>query len=202
MVLLVGWGLYKALSLRAFYLAFLAKRGPSSIPALIYALEDESEPMRAVTVGYLAKFGDKSIGPLTQALRDRDSNRREGAAICLALIARRGNASMAIREALPALRKALKDDDPRVRVQAARAVWILDKMPNEVVPVLRELWNGGSLKVRFQCARVLEEIGPDAKEAAPALRESLKDQNELVRRWAKTALESIDPKKAANAGVP
>jgi HEAT repeat protein len=199
-LLLIGWGFYKALSLRAFYLALVAEIGPPSIPSLIDAL-DEPGLVRGIAVSSLAKFGVDSIHPLIRALEDKDARRREGAAMCLGRIVTQGKAMPVIMEARPALRKSLEDEDCGVRIQAARALWFMDRKPDEVVPVLVAAWKTVDGPTRHLAADTLAEMGPVARQSVPVLIESLKEEDQYVRAWAAEALKAIDPEAARAAGA-
>jgi HEAT repeat protein len=199
---LLAFVLYKALVLRAFYLAFLAKRGPEAIPTLIDALDDRGEVVRAVTLSSLARFGAQAVAPLVQALQDHDRDRREGAAITLGLIARQKNAGPAINEAIAPLKKALDDEYGRVRVQAARALWYAEHDPGTVIATLIASSKEKDLETRYSAFMALEDMGRAATDAVPALMEALRDENETVRQWAVSALKEIDPAAARRATLP
>ena len=178
---------------RACYLIIRNELWPNQIPFLVDALDDRSELVRAVVISSLVRNARESVEPLIHAAQDDCPNEREGAVICLGRIAK-GNTEVAlIKDTIPVLLTALTDDSPRVRANAARALWFADKNSDQVVPVLIQLWQDDDLDTRYVVAGTLEDIGPKAKDAIPTLRNGLNHKNGLVRSWARAALQKIDP---------
>jgi HEAT repeat protein len=102
--------------------------------------------------------------------------------------------------AVPALTAAaLHDPDRRVRVEAAVAIWRIDRRHLRVVPVLSEALADPDEVIRWIAADCLGDIGADAQEATPALREALKlpYRTRLIRMGVAMAMERIDPAAAA-----
>jgi HEAT repeat protein len=99
---------------------------------------------------------------------------------------------------VPALREALKDRNPLVRLVAAESLWKIDPEDRRAVAAL-----AAGLKERawHLAAEMLGRVGKDAKMALPALVGALKDREMVVRLAAARALLRIDPKAAAKAGV-
>ena len=95
-----------------------------------------------------------------------------------------------IKAAVPALTKALKDEDQGVRRQAA---WPLEHIGSASVPALIEALKDKDRGARVYAAVALENIGSEAKAAVPALIEALKDVNKKLRFWAAKALARIGP---------
>ena len=139
-------------------------------------LDDTSESVRKVTVKYLASFGADAIPSLIGALHDEDPLTREGAAISLGrMAARRPDAiSLLKQEVAPVLLEAIEDPDQRVRVQAAIALWRINRLPEQVLPTLVRAWREGDCTVRYYAGQGLQQMGPDAKDAVPALVVSLR----------------------------
>jgi HEAT repeat protein len=84
----------------------------------------------------------------------------------------------AAREAVPALRQALRHEYQWVRVHAARALWKITQNPDEVLPVLLE-----ELRCRpagLLVADCLGEMGHRAQAAIPALRRIIDSEVRLV----------------------
>jgi HEAT repeat protein len=81
--------------------------------------------------------------------------------------------------AAPALRLALRDPEPQVRVNAAYALWQVDQTAEAAVPVLSAAlgeadWGSGGA-ARQRAVMRLGQIASDAKAAFPALLELWKD---------------------------
>ena len=111
-----------------------------------------------------------------------------------------GEAGAEARPAIAALTAAaLYDPVRRVRVEAAVAIWRIDRRHHRVVPVLSEALTDPDEIVRWIAADCLGDVGADAQEAAPALREALKlpYKTRLIRMGVAMALERIDPAAAA-----
>jgi HEAT repeat protein len=90
----------------------------------------------------------------------------------------------------------LNDENPRVRLAAAWAMWTLDPANGEyvrqAVPRLTEALAHPEPRVRFYAARTLGEIGPPAASAVADLRIRVReDQDERVRFTAVTALAAF-----------
>jgi hypothetical protein len=91
---------------------------------------------------------------------------------------------------MPALIKALKDEDDRISRAAAYA---LNAIGPEAVPTLIEALKDEVKEVRVRAAKALWKIGP---EAVPALIEALKDEDERVRWFAAWTLQKINTPEA------
>jgi transglutaminase-like putative cysteine protease len=76
--------------------------------------------------------------------------------------------------AVPALVSALSDPDPKVRLQAARALARIGPPARDAVPALTRALDDTDLAVRANAARALGQIGPNASSAVPDLIRSLK----------------------------
>lgn len=92
--------------------------------------------------------------------------------------------------AVPALLRALRDEDPRLRQRAALA---LSHVGRPAVPDLIRALDDGTPSVRAGAAKALGWMGPDARESIPALGARLHDPETFVARLAGTALQSIGP---------
>jgi HEAT repeat protein len=106
-----------------------------------------------------------------------------------------GEMGSSAREAMPALTAiALNDNVPRVRVEAAVALWRIDRRPHRVVPVLIDALQETDEVVRWIAADCLGDIGSDACDALPALREALNlpYKARLIRIGVATAIERIE----------
>ena len=95
------------------------------------------------------------------------------------------------KQALPALARLLDEQDPQVRLAAAKAFWHVD--PGHVsraVPALGIL-SEELFSQRVGAIKLLGEIGPGAKAALPHLQTCLKDEDEEVRAAAAQAVRAI-----------
>lgn len=127
----------------------------------------------------------EEVPGLVRTLQAKDEATRAEAAADLGLMGRQA------RSALPALRKALQDAAPRVRVRAAEAVARIDldpRAPGAVVPVLIAALQDERAKIRQAAAEALWVMGADGQAAVPALATLLGDKDPYVR-WA--ALETL-----------
>lgn len=88
---------------------------------------------------------------------------------------------------------AYNDPSPRVRVEAAVAIWRIDRRTRRVLRPLIDALKDPDELVRWIAAECLGDIGPDAAEAVPALEEALKlpYATRLMRMGIEAALERI-----------
>jgi HEAT repeat protein len=96
------------------------------------------------------------------------------------------------KAAIPALIKALGDQDVHVRILAANTLGDIGSEANEAVPALIKAPGDPEVLVRRHTAGALSRIGPEAKEALPELeRLAEKDPDQSVRQSASEALKKI-----------
>jgi HEAT repeat protein len=88
---------------------------------------------------------------------------------------------------VPALIKALRDDEPHVRFRAALSLWDVSKHP-AAIDILADALSWEDESDRRWAAKVLGEIGPPAKSAVDALAASLELEGDWPRRAAAEAL--------------
>lgn len=94
-------------------------------------------------------------------------------------------------------------DDPDMRVLAVGSLLQLRAIKiDEGLPTLVGGLRSESFMVRRYAARVLNELGGDARPALPQLLEAVCDSDWAVRREGAAAAKKIDPKAAAEAGIP
>jgi HEAT repeat protein len=109
------------------------------------------------------------------------------------------------KDALPALHMALSDSDSQVRVDAAYAVWQIDRDAAKAVPVLTAALKDEASQnpgARQRAVFRLGHIGPPAKEAFPALLELWKaEKTEYMKGEIAKSLRAIDAKEAERAGA-
>lgn len=97
------------------------------------------------------------------------------------------------RPAVPALSRALQDDDPHVRYLAADALSEIGPEAPHAVPDLIRALRDPYPRIRCLAADALGQIGPEARAAVPALAGLLADHDEDVRAFAARALGEIGP---------
>jgi hypothetical protein len=94
----------------------LAREYKELIPSLIDALKDTDPEVRQHTAMALAALGREALAALTKALEDPVKEKRAAAAYAL------GQMGYNAHDAVPALLKALKDDEAVVRRSASQAI--------------------------------------------------------------------------------
>ena len=167
----------------------LGRIGPPArraIPAIRALLTDE--PNRFLAANALWRINSAYV-PLALSVFIEMLNQRSlrGDILALAL----DEMGPPAKQALPALARLLDEQDPQVRLAAAKAFWHID--PDHVsraVPVLGILaeelfWQ------RVSAIKLLGEIGPAARAALPQLQTCLKDEDEEVRAVAAQAVRTI-----------
>jgi HEAT repeat protein len=144
----------------------------------------------------LAREGGEGLLLLAKALSARSSDVRRLAVRHLADL---GPHSKAV---VPALRKALADDDPVVREWAARVLLRIDRALGlkEGVPVLARLLIDNRASSAWGVAPELAPLGPEAQPAVPILQKALEQQSSQVKEVAVLLLGSIGP--GARDAVP
>jgi HEAT repeat protein len=173
-------------------------RATDAIPDLIDMLKERpggspADPS-AAAMGVLAAIGPAARPTLIAALDSKEARTRAAAAGLL------GGMGPVPPPALDALERLLKDPDRTVRVQAAAALWKLDKRTKTTLPVLIEAVAGGDSLLRGTVIEALAAMGPEAAPAVPALATVLRDEHHLTRRAAAAALGRIGP--AAREALP
>jgi HEAT repeat protein len=103
-------------------------------------------------------------------------------------------------QAVPGLIELLTDWDPRFRVRAASALWLLGAKSCPAVPGLTALLDDPEVEVRRTVAMALTSVGSCAAPAVPRLIVSLKDSDPAVKQYAAKALGAIGP--PAQAALP
>jgi HEAT repeat protein len=98
-----------------------------------------------------------------------------------------GQFGTAAREAVPELAKLLDDEDPVVRVQAAAALWRIDRHAKAAAKLL-EMLRAREPTGSYAAAVALGELGPDVPGALEALVEALGHPDEDTQRAASRSL--------------
>ena len=190
----------------------------AGVPALLEALGDPSESVRAAAAQALFRVGPtaEDVAPLTAALPSPDRYvaafaawslgnlgasaeaavpelvkvlaRDETNAVVAGALARIGPAAVA---AVPELVKALGSEDDGRRFRAARTLGRIGPPAAAAVEPLTAALRDPSSVVRFHAVRALGRIGPAAKPAAAALQRATGDRDRSVREEAQKALARL-----------
>ena len=173
--------------------------GAHAIPILIAGLDSTDQELRRKVVGSLGRVRPATtdvISTLIALLADPDEEFREIVGEALADVG---------PPAVPFLRKALRHEEIRIRLQAVRSLysvgWRYAGVPDkEAAADLVAVLQDKSPVIRGYAAYTLATIGPDADQAIPSLVECLQDKDEFVRNAACVALGMIGP--AAKDAIP
>ncbi|MCI0443866.1 HEAT repeat domain-containing protein [bacterium] len=153
------------------------------------------EARRKVLYEDLRKLGPKAMSSLSKGLSDNDVRIRKNVALVLfALGGRwydRSKQTLDISPCLPALIRALKDNDPSVRAWCAQSIGQIGPNAAEAVPHLTMLLSDSAEGSRNSACIALGNIGPSANQALPELEKVLSDSNERVRFFAQQAIRKI-----------
>src|SRR5262249_26028639 len=99
---------------------------------------------------------------------------------------------------------ALWDEDPAVRVEAAMALWKIDRNKGPLVThaLIKALGDDNEV-ICWIAADCLAQMGPHAREAVPALRQALRRPFKitLIGAGVALALHRVDPQAGAEGGL-
>jgi HEAT repeat protein len=195
---------------------------PTTVPALVTALEDEDDYVRMNAVNALESLGHKAKAAVPSLIRvvKNDEANDWIAAAALGAIDADGISTPALIEAFadknPRLRRfaayglkrmgrnassaetalhdGLRDSDRGARIAAATAYWSVSHKADEAVGVLRsEIQASDDWAAQMWAADALAEIGPAAKAAVPELIECLTSDTRYVVTSSAKALGKIGP---------
>jgi hypothetical protein len=127
-------------------------------------------------------------------LADRDATVRRKAASELRHVTEVANDSKHfqfhfLKDAIPDLAKALRDEDEEVRHYSASALGNIGAL---AVGELRKALADPNTNARISAARAIATVGPAAKDAIPDLRKALADPEPAVREAAEKAIKHIE----------
>jgi len=180
--------------IRASAEATLAQEAGRSLPLLRRFLNSDNEDLHLQTFEIIRRIGPPAIPLLLDLLRHEQFSFRRFAADAFIDLA---PDTVSIQ---PALRRALRDEDPMVAADAARALGALGKRATPSVRALVKALSHEEPHVRIYAAEALASIGPNAGAATRDLARALGDPVPGVRWAAGEALASIGP--AAQSAVP
>jgi HEAT repeat protein len=149
-------------------LGLLGPEAAPAVPALVAALADPDDDVRARAADALARVGGPAVWPLRRALADPRPQVRRGAATAL------GRNPGDPERSAAALAPLLSDPEPAVRLAALSALCSLGRAPDGAGAVLAGVLEGGDDALRRQALEVLPNLGPAARPALPAVRKLLK----------------------------
>jgi HEAT repeat protein len=133
--------------------ATLREKGKAGVPELIEALHDDDVKVRTAAGGALGHLGADAL-PAIPALRDgQDEN------VWMATVLQQIGDPAAV-----ALGESLKDPDPTVRFNAARALQRMGPHTKTALPALTGALNDDDPAVREAVYVAFRQIGPDARE--------------------------------------
>ena len=134
--------------------------GGPAVPALINALQDKNESIRAsaaYALGDIGSAAQEAVPALTQALPDESTWVRRHATEALGLI------GQSAQNTVPALIDLLYDEHYWIRDNAARALARLGPAAEAAIPALMDTLNDENRYVRFHATFALKQIGtPEA----------------------------------------
>ena len=184
----------------AYALGQIGPKANASVPSLSRCAASSDPLVKAVSVWALAKIEPQNenrkqvaVAQLVASLRSDQPQLRHAALRGLADLQPTPEA------ALPAMSKALQDNDKSV---ASAALFAVASFGDPAIPALTDALKRKEL--RPAAARILGQMGSRAKEAAPALVEIVRtDQNGPSRSEALMALAATDadPKKVVPAAI-
>jgi HEAT repeat protein len=136
----------------------------------------------------------EGVGLLTAALGDPHSDVRSAAATALARYGARAE------HAIPALSKALHDEDWYVGCQAAEALGSMRGLQERVLPVLLAQFDEPGSWASWCAVKGVSRLGPEGAAAVGSLTSLLQHEDPNVRSAAAEALGMIGP--AAQSALP
>ncbi len=189
----------------------LAGGVPATVPEMAVGIEKllahERFEVRSAAAAALWKAtgdGRKPLSALMAMLEDKDPAVRLDVVLILAALGSQAEA------ALPALERAAKNADPRIRSEVEYAkeriatVHILMDSDDELDAIFSKM-TGDNWEVRARTALLLEGFhtcyrAGSVADAVAALQRALKDENQCVRDCAAYALRSFKPEQLAPPG--
>jgi outer membrane protein assembly factor BamB/HEAT repeat protein len=165
-----------------------------SLPLMRRFLASDNADLQQQTFEIIRRIGPPAIPLLVELLRHEQVSFRRFAADALI------DLPPDTESIQPALRRALRDEDPMVAGDAARALGALGKRASPSVGALVKALSHEEPNVRIYAAEALASIGPNAGPATEDLARALGDPTPGVRWAAGEALAGIGP--AAESAVP
>lgn len=178
----------------------LGQFGPAAkeaVPLLAQALQSPSQEVRGFAVDALGRIGLEARTAVPAIIAEVDLPKEHINYARLAAFRRvaaraLGRIGLGATAAIPVLEKALQNEDPLYRIQAALALWKIASHP-QAVSTLQAALKLSDMEAVFEAVMALGEIGPGAKTAAPDLVAALAHAAPDVRRAAADVLVRLGP---------
>lgn len=183
----------------------LGEMGPAAKkaePQLLEILKSAKDRTRNAAVFALSKMGSKAAIPEIKKLAAESSDDERLQLVCAwALVRNNPHDPETIKTALPGLTKALTDERPLVRREAANAISLMGPEAKSAIPALTAaLKEEENPRVIQELITALAEIGPAAAPAISAIAPYLNSGNVDLRLVATYAMARFG--KVAKAEVP
>ena len=174
-----------------------------TVPALIQALEDEDQNVRAHALVALVQIGPPAVPKLVEFLTSRQdlakassANQKIDQPYAYAALALMDIGAPAVSPLLEAVRSNYSQGEGNAALFRYTS-FILKEIGEPSVPTLIEfLKEDSGPNLRLLALLTLFEIGPDAREATPALAELLTGETQDFRQEAARVLAAIGPDAA------
>lgn len=174
---------------RAFVEGALEKGGPEALPTLLEALDRQETQGSVMRV--FPKIGAPAVPALNEMLRSDNATRRAGAAGALWNMAIHYESRQHVIPTVPALIGALKDQDPRVRSNAALTLGHLAPDARKATVLLIQQLSDPDSRAANSATSALREMKAESEAGVPALIPLLDSPDREIRRRAKEVLASI-----------
>ena len=178
---------------------FLLSIDPAAAKTCVDALRKTQSPTdRPFEMRLLATFGKSAVGPLMSAM-EQDA-RRAGDNFALAAKSPFPPAlAKMVQDALPAVRGALRHEDPAVRRQALRTLALMGQEGKErvldAVPDVEFAFKDKDKSVRAFAALALAEVVPPYYTPSPVVMNALTDSDSHVRL---SAARTLGPQRSVD----
>lgn len=171
-------------------------------PALLDILKTSEGKTRNAAVFALSKIGSEKAIPLIKKYAAAPGDDERLQLVCAwALVRNNPHDPETVKAALPGLTKALSDERPLVRREAANAISLMGSQAKSAIPALTAaLKEEQNPRVIQELITALAEIGPDASSAISTIAPYLNSGNIDLRLIATYAMARFG--KAAKAEVP
>jgi S1-C subfamily serine protease len=158
----------------------LAQLGPdarSALPDLLAMLKDSNESVRLAALAAVTAIGPQAqdVSALSEGLSSPSTAVRERT---MQALARLGPDA---RDAVPALKTALKDREKAIKLQAAQTLEAVGPAAKDAIPALTEALKDADTEVGLASARALLKLG-ETKTAVAFLVDVLKNGNQEQQR--------------------